>query len=1022
MFKLNLLGSPHIQTLESEPKRFELEAKKPVYLLIYLAYSGEWLEREKLEFLFWPDASTNKGQQNLRRLIYRTKEYDFSSTLEVKKTRLRWQVPTDVAEFKETVANQKWAKAVELYSGRFLDNLNPKNEASFEAWLEQERADLESVWRNAVHKHVENLEASENSTEACTLLYQLLEREPLAEDVLQRYLRHAFLIGEYEKALTTFEAFQNLLKTELDLEPLDETIEIIEAIKNRGEGELGKSLFKSQSTNTKEARVQQTIPLTVLRPPKLVGRADSIQKIRNASTIAIFIAGDAGVGKSRLMAELAPNALRLSCQEGSQNIPYYPVIRLIRSFVIEGIETPNLKHYLDDLARLVPEAVPNLKPGPVDPEIGRGRLFEALSLYLEAVVSRKELSGFHLCADDLQWADSSTLDFLIYLVNKQNIKLLGAYRIHEVTEGLKKLMQGLNSSQLLTEVKLEPLTQPTIQEFIASLMGKTVGPPVFSEWLSKATAGNPMFMLETLKSLFETGTLQAQDSLWQTDIDEVTQNYSEIEMPTVVQDVIQRRIEKLKPETQRVLQVAAVLNQGFTPELVSQISGFSEWTVLDAFENAEQTAVIEQDHFQHDLLRQTVYNRLPKNRKRLLHLKTAEVLESIADSNLVTGSSFVTGSNFVAGSNLVIEPSLIAHHWFNGGELNKAIECWIDAAVLLRSKGLLIEAAQFLESKESYLSDDNYRWKINSDLGVIYRDLADFDKVKSLLEPVFEYANDEVKIEACSTLAGVLMHEGKLEQANQIIEQGFSLVQTVKNEKLEFDLIGTAAVLKNYMGDSQAALDLLQPVLSKLRKGPASIELTTSILNVAALLDQLGRHEEALPLHTEALARSKSSGDKSRHVDVSLNLLYCYMDLKRTAEGILIAEEALGLGHLEGTDMLRNNLAAAYMEIGKLDNAQSHYEILVETTPHSTLLCVAWSRLAKLYSSQDKIYQALDNTIKYAKKTEIALAHAVMLTSVYLLGSKDHIASVESFVELLNLDELPQHIKIDLEEALAKNL
>lgn len=126
-------------------------------------------------------------------------------------------------------------------------------------------------------------------------------------------------------------------------------------------------------------------------------------------------------------------------------------------------------------------------------------------------------------------------------------------------------------------------------------MNQAEGPPVFSEWLARGTGGNPMFILETLKSLFEEGTLRTQNDGWQTDIDEITKDYSEIQIPVVIQEVIQRRIEKLQPETQRALQVASVIKQGFMPQLISQISGLSEWATFDALEEAEATTIIQEN-------------------------------------------------------------------------------------------------------------------------------------------------------------------------------------------------------------------------------------------------------------------------------------------------------------------------------------------------------------------------------------------------------------------------------------------
>jgi len=270
MTKLNLLGP--VEVIHDQQAK-TLKASKPIYLLLYLATSSNWIERDRLSFLFWPETSERKSQQNLRRLIHRAKELPFSEKLEIEKTRLRWNVNSDLKTFKEAVANKNWTKAVQTYKGPFLDSINPKSEAGFEAWLEQERADLARVWRNALHKHIESLEQQENFSEATPLLHTLLKSEPLAEDILQRYLVSSHLSGESTSALEAFEDFRLLLKKELDLDPLEKTVELAKQVKHSSGPQL--STLKPQKVKRK-----QSIPLTVLRPPQLIGRDNEIAQIQ----------------------------------------------------------------------------------------------------------------------------------------------------------------------------------------------------------------------------------------------------------------------------------------------------------------------------------------------------------------------------------------------------------------------------------------------------------------------------------------------------------------------------------------------------------------------------------------------------------------------------------------------------------------------------------------------------------------------------------------------------------------------
>ena len=985
---LNLLGRPKLLIKDTwlEPR-----PSKPLALLFYAAHHEGWLARDKLSFFFWPEASESVGQQNLRKLIQRAKAQIFAKGLEVEKTRLRWDVTTDVSLFRKTIAQQNWVEALEHYQGPFLDGFALKDSEGFEAWLDLERRDLERTWRTAVIKHTKTLEAKEAFAEAASLLKRLLQSDQLAEDILQRYLRNAYAAGQREAALYAFESFAERLKDELDLDPLEATLDLVHTIREVRELEPSPSTYKTKT--------KSTVPLTVLRPPKLVGREKDIERVQKATTPVMLIAGEAGIGKSRLIAELAPNALLLRCQEGLQNVPYYPITLLIRSLLEQGVPTPDLKHFADDLTRLVPEVAPQLTPGPADPEMGRSRLFEALALYFEEISSRtRGAQDIHLLIDDLQWADEATLSFLVYLANRKSLKLLGAYRVHEVTEALNKTLQSLSSSHVLTELRLAPLPKQKVTELIASLMGAEEGPPLFSEWLHKGTGGNPMFMLETLKSLFEAGTLRTDDDAWETDIDEITRDYSELEIPAIISDVIHRRVAQLSPQTRRVLQVAAVVGEGFSPPLISQVSGLSEWAVLDGFDEAEAGNLIAGERFSHDLLRQSVYASLPSNRKQLLH-------ETIA--GLLTET----------------DPSIIAEHWYASNNLSEATKQWLLAAESLQQRGLYQEAIALLTRAQEHAQEDK-KWHVLERLANAYKDTAQHDKSVDLVTLILETCFDsKVRAATLDTQAANFIARGQLEQAEAALQEGFKLLEPGEDENLERRLRATTAMVKTYQAKHQEALELLLPDLIYYQKKPAGAELSFYLTDVAAIYDNLGRHEEALPLHKEALTLAKRTGDKLKQVDASINLLYCLMDLGRSEEGLDIAEEALALGRYVGTDVLRNNLASAFVELGNTEKAIYHSELVTRDSHNPSILCITWARLAQLYSpsAQGTIYQAIEKALHYAEQTELLVPRAAMIEAAFKRGSKEQVQRAQTLLDTLDQTALPSFMQERLKQAL-KNL
>jgi DNA-binding SARP family transcriptional activator len=110
--RLRLLGRARVFDGE---QWFEAPHDKRFGLLAYLACAGDWVEREKLAFLFWPDVEDARARRDLRNLIYRTRELSFASSLETQPGSLRWQPETDVRSFRQAVAQQDWEAAVALY-------------------------------------------------------------------------------------------------------------------------------------------------------------------------------------------------------------------------------------------------------------------------------------------------------------------------------------------------------------------------------------------------------------------------------------------------------------------------------------------------------------------------------------------------------------------------------------------------------------------------------------------------------------------------------------------------------------------------------------------------------------------------------------------------------------------------------------------------------------------------------------------------------------------------------------------
>ncbi len=307
-FRLKLLGVPKI-ALRSEVSDLPLD--KPTSLLYYLAQRGDWVSRSELAFLYRPDSPEKVALSNVRLYIHRAKKYPWTAALEIEKLRIRYQIKTDVQDFNKAIKKEDWSKAIELYHGPFLQGINLHETAAYETWLELERQDLSGKWRLATLKQANMLKGKHYYDLAEELVEPLLKTNLLDEEVLQNYLHILLLAGKQNQALEAYEVFQEELKNELGIEPLEATRALLDNI------EQSKSIPTQQVLKSHP----HNLPTQTTR---FVGRKQELKQLAeylaNPDCHLLTLVGFGGIGKTRLALALAEQELE-SFPDGIWFIP-----------------------------------------------------------------------------------------------------------------------------------------------------------------------------------------------------------------------------------------------------------------------------------------------------------------------------------------------------------------------------------------------------------------------------------------------------------------------------------------------------------------------------------------------------------------------------------------------------------------------------------------------------------------------------------------------------------------------------
>jgi DNA-binding NarL/FixJ family response regulator len=380
--------------------------------------------------------------------------------------------------------------------------------------------------------------------------------------------------------------------------------------------------------------------------PRQIGRDDQLDAVRQvAASVAtgagqtVLVAGEAGIGKSRLVRELAERLGRDgwdvqqgTCYERDRLLPYAPFLDALHALLatLSPAEVERcLGPALPDLARLLPELAFQPAEAASDPEQEKHRIFYALAGALSRLAARQPLL---LVIEDLHWADDTSLEVLAVLarrVPREPILVLGTYRDDEVSGGLGHLLDELDRSRLAVELRLTRLGRDEVAAMLRAIFAPER--PVRQDFLQAIfalTEGNPFFIEELLRSLVAVGDLASVDGSWD------RKPVNELRLPRTVRDAVQRRTDRVSPEARQVLVLAAVAGRRFDFELLRSLTGCDEVELLGLIKELIAAQLVvevekrgDQFAFRHALTRQAVYEQLLGRERRGVHRRIADTIE-----------------------------------------------------------------------------------------------------------------------------------------------------------------------------------------------------------------------------------------------------------------------------------------------------------------------------------------------------------------------------------------------------------
>lgn len=381
------------------------------------------------------------------------------------------------------------------------------------------------------------------------------------------------------------------------------------------------------------------LPAVLVGPGPFVGRGRELEGLLSAwqgaltgGVRTVLIAGEPGVGKTRLAGEWSQRAYEMGavvlygrCDE-DLGAPYQPFAEALRALVpcmgagrlrgLRGIEA--LLPLVPGLADAVPDLAP---PAHADPDTERYALFDAAVALLEIASASAPVL---LILDDLHWAAKPTLLLLRHLLrfgDHARVQIVGTYRSTDLDRShpLAAMLADLHRDGTANRLNLGGLDEDDVTTYVTEA---GYDDEELAHALASVTAGNPFFLIEALRHVDESGGVWDQSTL-----------------PQGVREAVSRRLSRLPVETNKALAAAAVVGSRFSLELVEQVVGND---LIDAFDEARNAGIVIEEpggnyRFNHALVRQSLLAELASVRRMRLHQRIATTLEAMpgADDELL---------------------------------------------------------------------------------------------------------------------------------------------------------------------------------------------------------------------------------------------------------------------------------------------------------------------------------------------------------------------------------------------------
>ncbi len=923
--RISVLGSPRVV---ADGRPVEVDTRKAIALLSFLAVTARPQGRERLTGLLWPDYEQDKARAALRRTLSALKSGLGARWIVADRLAISLElqdVDLDLARFRKLLEQVEahdhgpdeacppcaaaLTAATTLVTGDFLAGFVLRDAEPFEEWQSLEAESVEREFASALDRLVRARVALGDLEGATSAIQQKLALDALDEPAHRQLMQVYAWRGMRTNALQHYRDCVAILDRELGVAPLRETTELYEAIADGRIEPLRKAELAAPAGVSPAAGRARTY--------RLHGRDREWERLEQAYADAnkglmVVVEGEAGIGKTRLARDFLEHAgsqgaatAAVRSHEGETGLPYALMTELLTQTVprLRDLDIP--AEPLAEAGRLVPALQRDAPPGSIEDPGGLARFYEGIRSVLTTALAGDRPAVVLL--DDVHWCDAASVEALGYIVRRlpqTPLMLIATWRWEEVGANarLRRIADEAVRSGHGIAIPLGRLAEREVIELVAEsgLPSERTGD--IAQRLVEETEGIPFFLVEYL-------AVARSDpaGTW--------------ELPATIKDLLRSRVDLVGQTARQVLGTAAVIDRSFDFDVVWRASGRTELEVVDALEELVRHGLIAPApaaapdvsyDFSHEKLRTFMYDTLSPARKKVLHRRVAEAFAHAGRRDTQRRMPGLIARHYELGGNEADAASyreLAAERARAVYANREALDHYLaalslghpDPARMHRGAGdmyvLLGEYSKALNSYQAAAAHSPVEEVavLEQRIGEVHQRRGDWDLSQNHFAAALESlpdAADVARSRLFSAMSFSSYRMGALDEARALAARALQASDEADDPRARAHAQNMIGILENAGGDHVAAEKALRESLRLVDELEDAGGRAAALNNLALAARSRGDLDRALELTLEALEICTQQGDRHHEAALHNNIADLLHDKGETEQAMQHLKQA----------------------------------------------------------------------------------------------------------------------------------